>query len=162
MVRSWATFSTAVFVGISDIPTLTAALAHQGVMAAVSRLDQSLDEFKEFVMNKFGVQTWQPIRAEIAEARLAAADFMSWLYDKGHDEVRGGRPLMLAARGIAPYMPYYVNRSSGQTEYYDEKLGVWCDSGGELFIAGDTLSRSLEVPHFTATQHRAHTRNIEM
>ena len=54
---------------------------------------------------------------------------MAWLKSKVNDSLRGGRPLSLFAKAVAPCLNYSY---SGKTcEFYDEQKGVWITEGAE-------------------------------
>eukprot|EP00959_Pyramimonas_sp_CCMP1952_P190768 3989716-Pyramimonas_sp.AAC.1 len=54
---------------------------------------------------------------------------MAWLKSKVNDSLRGGRPLSLFAKAVAPHLDYSY---SGKTcEFYDEQRGVWITEGAD-------------------------------
>ena len=83
------------------------------------------------------------MQPRVIEAREDGASFLSWLYCKANDEVRGGRPFIQASRAVADAVPYNYNRQSKETEWFDLKNRVWHRSGGEVMITGDAISRVL-------------------
>jgi len=136
-------FDAVVSTECKDPKEMVAMLAQRGVLVKLDDLTRSASAYKTMVESKFGTLDWSELPSVIVEARAQAATFLAWLYDKSHDEARGGRPYVTAARAVSPYLPYFFNRNTKQTEYFDESIGVWRPSGGEFLISGDMLSRTL-------------------
>ncbi|MFX4226609.1 MAG: hypothetical protein ACFHHU_01545 [Porticoccaceae bacterium] len=72
---------------------------------------------------------WAPLMPEEITAHSCGIKAVAWLKSKINDSLRGGRPLALFARAVAPYLNYSY---SGKTcEFYEESKGVWITEGAE-------------------------------
>ena len=100
-------------------------LRREGILIKSSPISRSIEEYKAFV----GVQDWTPLSPEEIAAHACGVQAMAWLKSKTNDSLRGGRPLSLFARAVAPHLDYSY---SGKTcEFYDEQRGVWVTEGAE-------------------------------
>ncbi len=121
-------------------------MIEQDTLVSITHVSMSTQDYKTFVEQKLGYALdWTPLSESFVQAELEAMEFISWLHPPpGHvDPKRGGRPFLAAARGVAPFIVYYQNRLTKQTEFFDVNAGIWKEMGGEFMLAGDELNKVL-------------------
>ena len=84
-------------------------LAKDGVYLLCKEFPRTAEDFKKFLLTKFPEASFLPLPPQIVEATREATIVAGWLKpQKGEPPpLRKGRPIINAARAIAPHLLYH-------------------------------------------------------
>ena len=120
-------------------------LGQKGVHVVIKEYPATVDAYREFVLSRYPTASFAPIPPQLIDSISEAALVAKWLKPHRADKkpLRGGRPIIHAARAVAPFLLYHQNAESGTTEWFDTSTCVWNRKGGEFMLGADQLQKIL-------------------
>ena len=130
---------------LENVRSAIKELAKLNIFTCLKPVPHTSEEYRIFVRTKHPEADFNPLPPRELEARREGLVVTRWLSPgKVTKELnRGGRPIVNAARAVAPWLLYNQNKESKEVEWFDSHRGVWCQRGGEFMLGADQLQRAL-------------------